>query len=229
MQSRLRRLTLSIGLIAITGLLVGASSELLATHGGLSGHGKPMTIIYVFGPLSSQDRYYTIYYRSDGSSVFEYGRRTETKSSSFPHFRYIDFPKQLHRVTIDSETNSILTQKVPASGFEPELRSSLIDWTLACKRASAALFPAAIERTCERARDPLLGYRVWNVRLKLAKTPQEIIIQAVLAPSLDWHMLQRTTLRGQQVLGKVSAVRVIEGDPPQNLFEIPKGSGDRRT
>jgi hypothetical protein len=51
-----------------------------------------------------------------------------------------------------------------------------------------------------------------------------VVMEVVLAPSLDWHVLQQTernTADGN-VAGSIRAVQVVEGAPDPRLFDVPK-------
>jgi hypothetical protein len=64
---------------------------------------------------------------------------------------------------------------------------------------------------------------VWAVHVQPhgKQTSADTAFDLLVAPKLDWLVIQRKTSRGGKTVGWVSAIKIVQGDPPGNLFSVP--------
>jgi len=142
-----------------------------------------------------------------------------------PEIRIIEFPAQDRRTSVNSSANITSSSTVPHAVVADGLRvPALFSNRWSCRSETAALAPGATDTNCEYSNAKYLGYEVWSVQTRVGVPPNHVVLELLLAPTLDWHWLQRTVRRGKDgaVLGIVKAVNVIEAEPDRTLFEIPR-------
>lgn len=169
-----------IALLAGAGLAMGFVGKLSVVRFISYGHRKPMMIDYIVkpgagdGPNLGKYRQpgYIMYFGSDGSVVYEY-KENRPRAAVLPHFRFIDFPRELQRVSVDSQANMINFQALPPDVGQMDLRPvSFFDSAASCQNEMKVLFRAGEDMRCERANTPFLGYSVWRATVALARHRQ---------------------------------------------------------
>ena len=219
------RLYIRIVALVVVGLAAGITFWLVLQRFVFYGHRKPMTIEYASWPRSKEAMplYYTFFYRSDGVHVEAY-RYSRSYDGPLPVTRIIDFPNENRRVSVDITRNLISSSVVPATAEAGNLRPpSLFDTAWACRAEMAVLLPGGTDTKCERSSTKYLGFPVWKASTRLNRPPHQVVMELLLAPALDWRVLQRIMRDGDgTALGTVKAVRVTKGEPDRSLFEVPQ-------
>lgn len=189
---------------------------------------RPMTIEYAIQDGSGAPKGeggYTMYYRSDGASTLESVRTSYPKGTLRPT-RLISLPWKKTKMNFDPETNLVFTSVMsPAEIFNASKRRLSVGntWSACMAELIAMLGPGA-DRTCEPTGHPILGYAAWATHAKVGPPEQPLLFVTYLAPDLAWHLLQQDTYKDGVLAGRIIAVKVSLGPPPNDMFRVPKST-----
>lgn len=189
---------------------------------------KPVIIEFIkqtksFAEVPDLKGGYTEFIRSDGSVVTE-GNGTLYANGDLRPARAIVRPDAEVTMTFDPQTNFLVTRKMGVAEKNGYIRPvSRDDSKSGCLSELHYEFPAATHLQCTLEAQPILGYRVWRAAATIdIQEGHNIVMEDLLAPSLNWHYLQRSVIDGGKFSGRLIAVKVMETDPPQDLFHVPK-------
>jgi len=206
--------------LAVVGLSLGFAGTLVT--GLYTAHRKAVMIAYAMkADASPEIAYYTRYYRSDGAYV------DETRPAAPPNGvvllqRKIFLPLEKIVMNYDEATHLVYT--LPAS--PPEIAGSRRrtggDSMESCMKEVVARMGPNSNGGCVASSTPLMGFKVWKTRAVAGPPHRPLVFEAYLAPSLDWRMLGQNVFEDGKLLSRTYAVKVITGDPPANLFRVPR-------
>lgn len=218
-----RRLIVLLALI-VGGFATGAASGIIPGRFILPSHRKPMTIEYE-AVSQKVPLYYTFFYRSDGRHVEAY-RYRQSVDGLPPATRIIEDPAQRRRTTVNIPLNITSSSLVPETAVAGSLRPpSPFANRWSCRHEIASLVPGGESTECHQSDQKYLGYSVWKVATTLGRPPNQVVMEFLLAPALDWHFVQRTLRRGRDGdISTVKATRITEGEPDPSLFAVPSNS-----
>jgi hypothetical protein len=82
-------------------------------------------------------------------------------------------------------------------------------------------FVPGTEATCAPSSVKILGYSTMLLRYTFGPTQEPRLAEELVAPALNWQMLQKTLLNKGQTYFKTVAVKIVEGTPPDDVFHVP--------
>lgn len=186
----------------------------------------PMTIAYVkreWSKGASNETAYTMYYRSDGASVYTKGV-TAYPAGGLRSIRIISLPLQKTRMTFDPETKLVYTTILGPGDINiaRRRRPARGDSVSACMSELVALLGPGEDRTCERTDDSILGYKVWKTRAQTGPRDRPILFETYLAPALEWRLLRQDSFEAGKLNGRIVATKVSPGEPLESMFRVTK-------
>lgn len=219
------RLRVWLATICLIGFTLGLAipSKVVRSLVGIKNR-RPLVVEYSKLSELGETGSFTEYVRSDGAFAHEEAR-VVFPSGVFRPSRYIALPSKGVIMFFDPESKLVVTQALGPdrayNDFTRPHRSG--DSQSDCLGEIHSAFPKAKSWACVPADRSVLGYRVWRARITLSTPAAEtLVLEDLLAPALDWRWLERTTIKNGKIVGTLTATKILEVEPPDQLFHVTK-------